>query len=164
MAKRMPVRLPAALTALAAAVWLGMVVGVSFLATPVKFQAPSLALPVALEVGRVTFGLFSRVEWGFAVLLAVSVGLPGAGRGARLLAAAVLAFVAVEAIWLLPALDARVEAVIQGRPEPASWHHLLYAVAETAKAVLLAALALLALRRLGWEAGPGRTAAGVPGD
>ncbi len=151
MAGRMPARLPLALTVLAAAVWLGMVVGISFLATPVKFQAPSLALPVALEVGRVTFGLFSRVEWVFSVLLAVSVGLPGAGRGARLLVAAVLALVAVEAIWLLPALDARVEAVIQGRPEPASRHHLLYAVAETGKAVLLAALAVLALWRLGRE-------------
>ena len=150
MDQRVPARLSQALTVLAAAVWLGMVIGVSFLATPVKFQAPSLSLPVALEVGRVTFGLFSRVEWVFAVLLAVSVALPGAGRGARLLTAAVLALVAVEAIWLLPALDARVEAVIQGRPEPASWHHLLYAVAETAKAVLLAVLAVHALRRLGW--------------
>lgn len=150
MDQRVPARLSQALTVLAAAVWLGMVIGVSLLATPVKFQAPSLALPVALEVGRVTFGLFSRVEWVFAVLLTVSVVLPGAGRGARLLTAAVLALVAVEAIWLLPALDARVEAVIQGRPEPASWHHLLYAVAETAKAVLLAVLAVHALRRLGW--------------
>lgn len=150
MDHRVPARPSQALTVLAASVWFGMVIGVSFLATPVKFQAPSLALPVALEVGRVTFGLFSRVEWVFAVLLTVSVVLPGAGRGARLLTAAVLALVAVEAIWLLPALDARVEAVIQGRPEPASWHHLLYAVAETAKAVLLAVLAVHALRRLGW--------------
>ncbi|WP_127599176.1 DUF4149 domain-containing protein [Nitratireductor alexandrii] len=163
MAARVPARLPLALTALVAAVWLGMVVGVSFLATPVKFEAPSLDLPVALEVGRVTFGLFSRVEWGMAVLLAVAVGLPGIGRGLRLLAAFVLALVAVEAIWLLPALDARVEAVIQGQPEPASWHHLLYAVAETGKAVLLAALALSGLRRLGANASLDRPVDQVPG-
>src|SRR5690606_35153067 len=39
--------------------WLGLLLGVSFLATPVKFAAPTLTLAVALDVGRVTFGLFS---------------------------------------------------------------------------------------------------------
>jgi hypothetical protein len=50
-----------ALSALAL-VWAGTLFGVSFLATPVKFLAPSLTLPVALDVGRQTFGVFSLVE------------------------------------------------------------------------------------------------------
>jgi hypothetical protein len=52
-----------------ALVWAGMLIGISFLATPAKFLAPSLALPVALDVGRLTFGLFSLVEIVFAFLL-----------------------------------------------------------------------------------------------
>jgi len=36
-------------------VWMGIVIGVSFLATPVKFTADSLTRPVALDVGRATF-------------------------------------------------------------------------------------------------------------
>src|SRR5690606_24993326 len=43
--------------------WLGLLCGISFLATPVKFQVASLDLPVALEVGKVTFALLAKVEW-----------------------------------------------------------------------------------------------------
>lgn len=150
MAVRTHPSLPAALAAFISAVWLGMIVGVSFLATPVKFQAPSLDLPVALDVGRVTFALFSSVEWVAAMVLAISVLLRAAPRLARLLAATVIAILAVESFWLLPVLDARVERVLAGQPLPHTSHHFLYATAEAAKVVLLAALALHALWRLGW--------------
>ena len=43
-------------------VWLGLVLGVSFLATPVKFRAKSLTRPVALDVGRTTFHAFGKLE------------------------------------------------------------------------------------------------------
>ena len=42
--------------------WAGFLAGVSFLATPIKFTAPRLALPVALDVGRVTFAALNKVE------------------------------------------------------------------------------------------------------
>lgn len=45
-----------------ASAWAGFLAGVSFLATPVKFLAPSLTLPVALDVGRQTFFAFNRSE------------------------------------------------------------------------------------------------------
>src|SRR5690606_30735313 len=47
---------------LLAVLWTGLLLGVSFLATPVKFLAPSLSLPVALDVGRQTFMVFNWVE------------------------------------------------------------------------------------------------------
>lgn len=63
--------------AFVATLWLGLLIGVSFLATPVKFQAPSLTLATALEVGQATFALFTRVEWGLVVLLALAVAWVG---------------------------------------------------------------------------------------
>ncbi|WP_415289162.1 hypothetical protein RSD66_04440 [Brevundimonas sp. S1H14] len=63
--------------AFVATLWLGLLIGVSFLATPVKFQAPSLTLATALEVGQATFALFTRVEWGLVVLLALAVAWGG---------------------------------------------------------------------------------------
>ena len=59
--------------ALVPAIWLGLLVGVSFIATPVKFAAPTLELGPALDVGRVTFALFSKIEWGVAGILALVV-------------------------------------------------------------------------------------------
>jgi hypothetical protein len=101
-----------------ALLWAGMLTGVSFLATPVKFQAVSLSLPVALEVGKVTFGMFSKVEWLLAALLAVSVFISPGSRAAIALAALVISAVAFESFWLLPVLDARIDAVIAGNPLP----------------------------------------------
>ena len=52
-------------------IWAGLILGVSFIATPVKFQAPHLTMPVALEVGKATFHLFNMIKWG--VIIAVEI-------------------------------------------------------------------------------------------
>ncbi len=54
-----------------ALLWIGLLIGVSFLATPAKFLAASLTLPVALDVGRHTFAIFNRVEWLLAATFLV---------------------------------------------------------------------------------------------
>lgn len=137
--------------------WLGLLFGVSFLATPVKFQAPSLDLPTALEVGHVTFALLAKVEWLMVILLAGSLALGSLTRPRLLVATAVLATVALQSLWLLPILDARIDAIVAGNmPEP-TYHHILYAITEAAKAVLLLMLGVLALAGLG-TAGKGRQA------
>lgn len=128
------------------AVWAGLLAGVSFIATPVKFAAPSLELPVALDVGRVTFGLFSRIEWGAAAVLLAALLLAGLPRRRSLAAAWLVLLLALQGLWLLPALDARVALVIAGTPAPPSWHHGLYAGAELLKLVTLSGLALAGLR------------------
>ncbi|MHA7883382.1 hypothetical protein [Nitratireductor rhodophyticola] len=128
--------------------WLGMVCGVSFLATPVKFQAQALSLPVALEVGNVTFTAFSRVEWGFAVLLMMMTVFAYGQRFLLAVTGIAVAIVLAQTFWLLPVLDARIAAVIAGDPLPASMHHFLYAGGEAVKALLLAGAGLFALATL----------------
>lgn len=137
----------AAALAFLAALWLGILLGVSFLATPVKFQAQSLSLPVALEVGQVTFSLFAKVEWVLALLTAGCLVAGRPGRSETMLALPVLAIVALQAFWLLPVLDVRLEAIIAGSAPPPSHHHIIYIVAEAAKALTLLALAWSAFRR-----------------
>lgn len=138
--------------------WAGALAGVSFLATPVKFQAKSLDLPVALEVGKVTFALFTRCEWVLGLVLAAAVILTHASEFAKACAAATIGLLAAQALWLLPALDARVDAIIAGTPPAPSWHHALYAGSEAAKLLLLGAIALTAAFGLaGTRAGRGLT-------
>lgn len=141
--------------AIVALVWTGMVIGVSGLATPVKFQASSLSLPVALEVGHVTFRAFSRVEWLLTLLLLLSGAMAGlrARAGLWLPIGLIAAVVLAQAFWLLPVLDARIAAVISGNPFPPSHVHLFYVIAEGAKLVMLLAIGIIALR----EAVAGRT-------
>ena len=90
----------------------------SGLATPAKIIAPSLSLPIALEVDRVTFQVFSNVEWisAFFGLSITSVGWRFPAFCWIVLAVVVVLLI-LQAVWLLPALDARVSAVIAGVPQ-----------------------------------------------
>ncbi len=125
-----------------ALVWAGMVLGVSFLATPAKFLAPSLPLPVALDVGRHTFRTFGRIEAALAALLGLRAA---AAARRRLLALAPGLAVLAQAVWLRPRLDARTRHVITGgESPPPSDLHLAYVVCEATK---LAALLTLGLTR-----------------
>lgn len=111
--------------------WVGVAIGVAFLATPAKFLAPSLSLPVALDVGRHTFAIYNRIELGFLAVLVIMAGL---GRRAWLPALFVPGIVLIaQALWLIPALDARVTLILAGQQPAASPLHALYIVAEGAK-------------------------------
>lgn len=110
-----------------------MLAGVSFLATPAKFLAPSLDLPVALEIGSHTFRVFQWFEFGFSLLLLLLALL--VRRPWILIAVAVVLFALVELqmLWLLPALHARTLMIIAGETPPPSQMHTLYAVIEAVK-------------------------------
>lgn len=133
-------------------VWAGVVIGVSFLATPAKFLAPTLTLPVALDVGRHTFGVLRPVEIAWAAL---TLALAWLGR-ARLRAAlaALWTTLALELLWLVPTLDARALRVVAGETIPPTYHHVVYIVLEMVELTLL-------LGR-GWALGPGRGRSEAP--
>jgi len=142
-------RRPWALIVLVTAVfWGGLLAGVSFLATPVKFLAPSLSLAVALDVGRHTFAAFSRLEWGLSLILLAVLIAGLRQRGAVVAAGIVVALVIVEAVWLLPVLDQRVGLIMAGQTPPPSRLHMLYIVFEALKLLGLTVIAVMAARGL----------------
>ncbi len=133
--------------AVIALIWLGMLIGVSFLATPVKFAVPDLSLPVALQVGQVTFHLFAKVEGALSAALVIANALTWRTRPiALVITLAIAASVIAQALWLLPGLDARVALIVAGETPPPSSHHMLYAGLEAVKAIMLAVAAFLSLR------------------
>lgn len=131
-----------------AMLWIGIVVGVSFIATIAKFDAPSLTLPVALDVGRHTFAPLARTEWGLWVALVLVCSLAGRSRVRIAAVAALAAILALEALWLLPGLDARVELVLAGNVLQPSPLHLAFVVCEVLKLAILTGLAGVELVRL----------------
>jgi len=169
-----------AVFAIVSLVWIGALLGVSFLATPVKFLAPSLTLPVALDVGRQTFHWYNRLELVFAALALASAawwetpwrrlaarerrGASGAPSSAgiatppygTLLAAFLTAAVALQGAVLLPLLDARVEIILQGGTPPESVLHDVYVIVEAAKLGALVGAAWLAVGQLRRGAGADR--------
>ena len=87
-------------------VWLGLVLGVSFLATPVKFRAKSLTRPVALDVGRTTFHAFGKLEWLLSVaLVVITVAVRDSLKPLDwFLIALVLVIVVGQTLWLIHGL------------------------------------------------------------
>lgn len=127
-----------------ALVWAGMVLGVSFVATPAKFLAPSLSRPVALDVGRHTFRTFGRVEMVVAALLGLR---RTASAPQRLLAAVPGLIVLAQGLCLRPRLDTRTQQVVRGiTVPPASGLHLAYVTSEAAKLAALLTMGLMAAR------------------
>jgi len=136
------------LVVILALVWFGLVLGVSFLATPVKFMAPSLDLPVALDVGRHTFAALNWLELFALAALGAALLLARAPRlfGAAWLALAVI--LAIQTFWLLPVLDARVGVYLAGDVPPESGLHTLYPLVEGLKLLVLLAIGIIGLRGL----------------
>ncbi|TCC07173.1 hypothetical protein [Kribbella soli] len=55
---------PAAVATAAVFIWLGMVLAISFLETPLKFRAPGVDIPIGLGIGRIVFRTLNRIEIG----------------------------------------------------------------------------------------------------
>lgn len=130
-----------------AVLWTGLLLGVSFLATPVKFLAPSLALPVALDVGRHTFAVYNKAEWVLAlVLLALMAG--SRPRLSTIMTLGIAAIVILETFWLMPVLDYQVSEIIAGQKPPASSEHMIYISLEIAKLLGLVAVVVDMIRQI----------------
>ena len=128
------------LAAKIALLWTGLGLGVAFLATPAKFLAPSITLPIALDVGRQTFWVVDRVELALCGLLTVLAAFAVRRSRWAIAFAVPTAIVLIQALWLIPVLDARVGLVIAGQTPPPSPLHLVYIAAEAAKALWLASV------------------------
>jgi hypothetical protein len=125
-------------TSLASALWAGLVVGISFVAQPAKFKTPQLTRNVALATGRRIFRSMHAAE---AVLALACLLLANAAEGLLpawplLLATLILG---LQAFALMPALSLRVDALLAGKPFPPSAHHMIFALLEIAKLLLLLA-------------------------
>lgn len=126
--------------------WAGMLVGVSFIATPAKFLAPSLSLPVALEVGRHTFATFTKVEAAAALACFGLTLLMSTRRVAMSVAATLAILLGIQAFALTPELDRRVAMYIAGQVPPVSMLHAVYVGIELLKLIVLIGAAIVLSR------------------
>src|SRR5689334_13709779 len=91
--------------------WAGLLVGVSFIATPAKFQAPSLTRPVALDVGRATFAVWNNVEWFILAVLVSMIVMTRADLFAAAAVGALVVLLMIQSLMLLPLLNDRVVTI-----------------------------------------------------
>jgi hypothetical protein len=117
-------------------VWLGLLLGISAIETPLKFKAPGITLELGLGIGRLVFRALNRVELAIAVVLTIVVVHLARSWPLALLVItdALLVF---QVAYLRPRLDGRALQIIAGEDAPPSSLHVVYIALEAAKLVLL---------------------------
>lgn len=119
-------------------VWFGLVGGISFMETPLKFKAPNITVPLGLGIGRIVFSALNKVEIVLAILLLISFFFTRPENKFAFYCFGVIAILLVlQTVWLLPALNARAAAVISESFAASSSTHFIYIAFEVIKFILL---------------------------
>lgn len=125
--------------------WLGMLVAISLLEAPLKFQAPGITIPLGLGIGRLVFAALNMVEAVLLIAYSLLAFFPAATRlsRGRMTTWLALALVFIFKVAVVrPPLNARTDLVLQGaEPGQSIWHYI-YIACDGATMVLLFVLAL----------------------
>jgi len=119
-------------------VWLGMVLAISLLETPLKFRAPGITLALGLGIGRLVFRALNAAEIGLLALLSaagLAGSMPSAGWG---LVAALGVLLAVQVLLVRPRLDRGTDFLFAERGRRPSAYRLRQGLADAASTAGLA--------------------------
>jgi hypothetical protein len=120
--------------------WLGMILAISFLETPLKFRAPGVTVPIGLGIGRLVFRALNSAEAVLAVTVTVAAVLSSAPVSVLAAAAAADALLAAQTGVIRPRLSRCTSQVLAGADQSRSSAHWHYVAAEVAKVVTLIGL------------------------
>ena len=126
-------------------VWLGMVVAISFVETPLKFRASGVTLQLGLGIGRLVFRALNGCELVLAAVLACAFALEPPPLGAAVTAGVAVVALLAQVLIVRPRLSRRSDAVLAGDDGPRSRAHWAYVGLELVKvaALLIAGVLLL---------------------
>ena len=126
-------------------VWFGMTAGISLLATPARFAAPTVTRIVALDIGRVVFAVLNKAELIALIMFLIVVRASGRSHRWWAVAAVLALIVLAQSIWLLPELAERTAQIVGGNQPPPSIAHAAYSSLELIKLGLLFCSGMVAL-------------------
>lgn len=127
------------ITIIAVFLWGGFICAISFMESWLKFRAPGLTMPVGLSVGKLVFSALNKVEWFFAIIIVASIFLNRSllAYSDQIWLPVIAVILVVQTAWLLPALNTRAKAIINGKTLPKSSLHWYFVIAEFVKLSLL---------------------------
>lgn len=128
--------------------WAGMILGISFLESWVKFKTPTLDKAVGLDVGRTVFRYFQRVQMGCLIVVVLLEILHKPALLSNLLLGILLSILVLQIHWIFPILCQRVDNLAKGIKSPHSYAHAAYGAGELIKFFTLLALGINEIHRL----------------
>ena len=140
-------------TLVAVFTWLGLVVGIAFIASWLKYNAFGVSLPVGLSLDKVMFQAMIRVEWVFACAVVADLLLGKAPVLMLVVAFILAALLILQTIWLQPALYTDSLSVFHGQGDPGAGLRTLNTILEVVKVSLLAVLGIIQFQSISTRAG-----------
>lgn len=125
------------LIAITTLLWAGMILGISFLESWVKFRTPSMTKPVGLDVGRTVFSMFYKIQHCIFTSIVLLSLIAQISIIDWILLSSVGLILSLQFFWLLPKLNSRVDIIIAGEQPASSILHALYGMTEILKLALL---------------------------
>ena len=129
-------------------IWVGMVLGISFLEAPLKFQAPGITLPLGLGIGKLVFGALTKIEMSFSLVIIACLLLSKAQIKTWKLFFLPILIVVIDNAWLMPILDSRIDMIMSGVTPPESNTHWWYVGLELIKLIFLLVAGIVVTKRL----------------
>jgi hypothetical protein len=120
-------------------IWIGMVLGISFLEAPLKFTAPGITTKLGVGIGQVVFQALNKVELILSVITITTLIAVSTSKAVWIWYGAAILILQIQTWYLLPVLDARVESILSGNMPPQSYHHVVFIVLELFKILTLLA-------------------------
>lgn len=130
------------------AVWIGLIIGISFIEAPLKFQAPGITIPLGLGIGRLVFTAMNIVAGVLLILLTIASLKPRLTRGPFAVLFALWGVLLIEVALIRPQLNRRTDQVLAGVDEGGSIWHYLYIAADGSLLVLLIIFLTLVVRQI----------------
>jgi len=118
-------------------VWLGMVLAISFLEAPLKFQAPGVSLQIGLGIGRLVFRALNICESVLALVIAMALFRIASTDWVVIGFGVAVGALLIQVLAVRPALSRRTAAVLAGAEGPRSTAHYVYIACELVKVVAL---------------------------
>jgi hypothetical protein len=140
------VQAASAVPAAAVFVWLGMVLAISFIETPLKFRAPGVTLQIGLGIGRLVFRVLNACELALAAVVVACFAIERPATCGIVAVAVAAAILLAQVLAVRPRLTRRSDTVLAGGEGPRSRAHWVYVGLEIVKVItlLIAGVSLLA--------------------
>jgi hypothetical protein len=126
-------------------VWLGMVLAISFVETPLKFRAPGINLRLGLGIGRLVFRALNVCEMVLAFVVALALFTHETTARLDLALTVAIGTLFLQTVLVRPLLSRRTESVLAGEESPRSSPHYAYVVLEVIKVLALVIAGVLML-------------------
>ncbi len=129
-------------------IWLGFILAISFFEAPLKFQAPTVKMEQALDIGRLIFFWLNKIELLFLVLTIVFLFVFKEKNHLKTVVTTLGIALLIQSFWLLPSLDERAILRISGNELEPSNLHSIYIILELVKVALLIWVSSLQIKSL----------------